>query len=335
MIVRLPNWLGDALMATPVYKNLSEIDTLILFGPPTFLNLFEDFPKVNLLPFYKKEKKINIENLKKFKKERALLLTNSFSSAWLFFRAGFKEIMGYSTDLRGFLLSKKVKPPTTKLHQTEKYLYLIEKLGFPIKHKELTLPLKEEKILKAAHFLLEKKIELGKKPLILLAPGAAYGPAKKWPEDYYKKLAELLTKEGFFILIVGSLAEREIGNYIMRDLKGVYNLCGETEITLLAGIFLLSNLLISNDSGLMHLGAALKIPQIAIFGSTDPTLTGPLNPKAIVLKTTIECSPCFKRTCPMGHYLCLKGISVEEVFRKIKSLPLGILEPKNSFHNVS
>lgn len=333
MVIRIPNWLGDALMATPIYKNLSVEDSLMLFGPPSFLKLFEDFPRVSLLPFYKKEKKINLKNLKKFKQERALLLTNSFSSAWLFFRAGFREIMGYSTDLRGFLLTKKVKPPQVKMHQREKYLYLIEKLGFTVKEKELTLPLKKEKILKAERFLWEKKIELGKNPLILIAPGAAYGPAKKWPEDYYKKLAEKLTKEGFRVLIVGSMAEKETGHYIMKDLQGVYNLCGETEITLLAGIFLLSNILISNDSGLMHLAAALKIPQIAIFGSTDPTLTGPLNPKARVLQTTLSCSPCFKRICPKGNYQCLREITVEEVYKKIKSFSSEVFEPKNSFHN--
>ncbi|MFN3504760.1 MAG: lipopolysaccharide heptosyltransferase II [Caldimicrobium sp.] len=335
MLIRLPNWLGDALMATPVYENLRTYEELILFGPAPFINLFEDFPKVKILPYYKGKNKLNLKNLKTYQNERALLLTNSFSSAWLFFRAGFKEIMGYSTDLRGLLLTKKIKPPKEKLHQRDYYLYLIEKLGFKAKKKDLILPLKEEKILEAKNFLKRKGLEVGKSPLILIAPGAAYGPAKKWPEECYKKLAKKLVKKGFNILIVGSEAEKKLGDYIKDGSEGIFNLCGETKITTLAGIFWLANLLISNDSGLMHLGAALKIPQIALFGSTDPELTSPLNPKAIVLKIELDCSPCFKRQCPKGHYNCLRGITPEAVLQKILTLPEEYFAPKSSFHNES
>ncbi|MFN3567424.1 MAG: lipopolysaccharide heptosyltransferase II [Caldimicrobium sp.] len=335
MLIRLPNWLGDALMATPVYENLRSYEKLILFGPATFVNLFEDFPQVKILPYYKGNNKLNLANLKPYKNERALLLTNSFSSAWLFFRADFKEVMGYSTDLRGFLLTKKVNPPKEKLHQRDYYLYLIEKLGFTLKQRDLILPLKEEKILEAQKFLKNKGIEIERAPLILIAPGAAYGPAKKWPEDYYRKLSQELVKKGFNILIVGSEGEKLLGDYIKGEAKGIYNLCGETTITTLAGIFSLSNLLISNDSGLMHLGAALKIPQIAIFGSTDPLFTAPLNPRAIILKLNLDCSPCFKRECPKGHYNCLRSITPDEVLQKILTLPQDYFKPKNSFQNGS
>ncbi len=320
MIVRIPNWLGDAIMATPVYNNLCDKEELYLFGPPSFLNLFEDFPGVTLLPYLKENKKFSLEELKKFKNQKALLLTNSFSSAWLFWRAGFKEIMGYATDGRSLLLTKRIKPPHGKIHQRDYYLYLLEKLGYNIRDRELVLPLREEKIRAAEGFLKALKIELGKSPFIVMAPGAAYGPAKKWPEDYYRALAKKLVKEGFRVLVVGKGEERALGDYIQDNLKEVYNLCGVTEITLLAGILKLSVLLVSNDSGLMHLGAALKLPQIAIFGSTDPLLTGPLNPKAKVLKISIDCSPCFERTCPKGHYHCLKAITPEEVLEEIKNL---------------
>ncbi|MFN4196964.1 MAG: lipopolysaccharide heptosyltransferase II, partial [Caldimicrobium sp.] len=237
--------------------------------------------------------------------------------------------------LRGFLLAKKVIPPKDKLHQRDYYLYLIEKLGFKLKQRDLILPLKEEKILEAQKFLKSKGIEVGKTPLILIAPGAAYGPAKKWPEDYYKKLCKELVKKGFSILIVGTEGERILGDYIKGEMKGIFNLCGETNITTLAGIFTLSNLLISNDSGLMHLGAALKIPQIALFGSTDPQLTAPLNPRAVILNLKLNCSPCFKRKCPKGHYNCLRGITPEEVLQKILTMPQEYFVPKSSFQNVS
>ncbi|MGB9761122.1 MAG: lipopolysaccharide heptosyltransferase II [Caldimicrobium thiodismutans] len=319
MLLRIPNWLGDALMATPVYDNLKDLEEIILFGKESFIKLFEDFPKVKILPYDPNDCKKNLEILKPFKKEKGLLLTNSFSSAFLFFRAGISERIGYTTDLRGFLLTKKIKPPKEKLHQRDKYLYLLEALKIPIKRRDLVLYLSEEKVEKAKNFLKELKIDLSR-PIILIAPGAAYGPAKKWPISYFRELLEKLSREGYTLLVVGGENEAEEGKFLSEGLKNTYNLCGKTEITLLAGLFKLSTLLISNDSGLMHLGAALRISQIAIFGSTDPEYTGPLNPKAIVLKEDLPCSPCFERTCPKGNYRCLKEITpqrVYEVFKKI------------------
>lgn len=306
-------------MATPVYENLRELEEIILFGPEGFIKLFEDFPNTKILPFYRNNTKRNLENLKPYKHEKGLLLTNSFSSAFLFWRAGIRERLGFATDLRGPLLTKKIKPPKEKMHQKDKYLYLISALGFPVRKRELILYLSEEKIERAKAFLKELGINLSK-PLILLSPGAAYGPAKKWPLSYFRKLSERLSKEGFSLLIVGGEREIEEGRILSEDLKGVYNLCGKTEITLLAGIFKLSALLISNDSGLMHLGAVLKIPQIAIFGSTDPEYTGPLNPKATLLKASLPCSPCFERTCRKGHYQCLKEISPERVYESVRNI---------------
>jgi len=323
MLIRIPNWLGDALMATPVYENLSyalkDGEELLLFGPKAFINLFEDFPRVKLLPFDKEDPKKNLEILRPYREETGILLTNSFSSAWLFFRARIKERMGYNTDLRGLLLTKKVKPPKEKMHQRDRYLYLITAFGYEVKTRELIFYYREEKLDRVYRFLKEVGLN-PERPFLVFATGAAYGPAKKWPLEYFRKLSELLTKEGFEVCLVGSEREREEGEWVASNLKGIYNLCGKTDITLLPYIFLLSKALVSNDSGLMHLGAALKIPQIAIFGSTDPEVTGPLNPYAIVLKSDLPCSPCFERTCPKGNYQCLKEISVERVWKELQKI---------------
>jgi heptosyltransferase-2 len=320
MLLRLPNWLGDALMATPVYENLKDLEELILFGPASFVELFEDFPHCKILPFYPRSTKENLQNLRAYQKEKGLLLTNSFSSAWLFFRAGLKERMGFATDARGLLLTRRVSPPPKGMHQRDKYLYLLEKLGYPVVKRELTLYLKEEKLERARNFLKALGVDPDDEKLVLLAPGAAYGPAKKWPDNYYKDIAEKLLSQGLRVLVVGGGKEIQAGNFICQGLKGAVNLCGKTEITTLAGIFALSKALISNDSGLMHLGSALKLPQIAIFGSTDPALTGPLNPRALIIKRYLDCSPCFKRECPKGDYRCLRDISPDEVFQRFLEL---------------
>ncbi len=320
MVIRIPNWLGDALMATPVYYNLrgflKEKEKVLLLGPPHIIPLFKEFPDTEVLPFYKGDFRKTVELLKPYKEEVGLLLTNSFSSAWLFFRAGLKERWGYAKDLRRFLLTRAVKPPKQKLHQRDYYLNLLKELGLPCEFSDLILPLSREIIELAEAFL--KGIE---RPFIVLAPGAAYGPAKMWPKEYYRELAKNLVRQGYRIIICGSEKEKEVGDYIKEGVSGVYNFCGKTDLLQVAGIFSLAKAVVSNDSGLMHLAAALKVPQVAIFGSTDPELTGPLNPKAVVLKKELPCSPCFKRTCKYGHYNCLKTIYPEEVLENLlKSL---------------
>ncbi len=319
MVIRIPNWLGDALMATPVYYNLCQSliseEKLYLFGPPQIVELFKDFPNVGILYYKKGRTKDNLAVLKPFKRHIGLLLPNSFSSAWLFFRAGLKERWGYAKDLRRFLLTKAVKPPKKRLHQKDYYLNLLKELGLPCEFRDLVLPLSCEVIEQAE--LLLKGID---RPFIVLAPGAAYGPAKMWPKDYYRELARKLVKHGYRVVICGSEREREVGEYIKEGVSGVYNFCGKTDLPTVAGIFSLAEAVVSNDSGLMHLAAALKVPQVAIFGSTDPELTGPLNPKAVVLKKKLPCSPCFKRTCKYGHYNCLKYISPKEVLHSLLKL---------------
>lgn len=319
MVIRIPNWLGDAIMATPVYYNLSLYEKIYLFGPPNLLPLFRYFPNVVLLPYHKDNLKENIKTLKLYKDHVGLLLTNSFSSAWLFFRAGLKERWGYARDLRSFLLTKAVKPPKRELHQKDYYLYLLRALNFKLSSEDLVLFLKDEVVEKTRLFLKSIDKEIFRHKLIAIAPGAAYGPAKMWPKENYRKLALYLTKSGYKILIMGGEKEFPLGEYIKDKNNEILNLCGKTDLLTVAGVFSIVEAVISNDSGLMHLAAALKVPQIAIFGSTDPELTGPLNPNAVVLKKDLPCSPCFKRTCKHGHYLCLRDISVEEVISALEN----------------
>lgn len=320
MLVRIPNWLGDALMATPVYYNLflNLEEELYLFGFSPIVELFKFFPRVKILPFYKEDFKKNLETLKPFKTQKGLLLTNSFSSAWLFFRAKIKERWGYATDLRRFLLTKSIEVPSQRLHQRNYYLYLIEALGFKVKERGLKLYLKEEVFEKVEEFFKKQNLKL-EESFVVLAPSAAYGPAKMWPTEYYKILAEKFVQKGYNILVVGSYSEKEKGEFIREpNPEKIFNLCGLTDLITLSGIFSLSTLIVSNDSGLMHLAACLKKPQVAIFGSTDPELTGPLNPKAKVIKKKFPCSPCFERRCPYKHYKCLRSITPEEVWEVAK-----------------
>jgi len=323
MLVRTPNWLGDALMATPVYYNLSKLGKVYLFGHRNFINLFSHFPNILTIPYNPSDFFENLRVLRQFiKKEnisQGLLLTNSFSSAFLFFLSGLKERIGYRGDLRDFLLTKPIKKPKKPVHQVDFYLNVLEALGIPITSCELYFPINEVMLARAEKILRKIKIK-DSEPYVVFAPGATYGPAKKWPQDYFRKVAYELSSQGVYVLIVGSKAEYQDGEFITSGIGLTYNLCGMTSLEDLPGIFLKAKALVSNDSGLMHLGAALKIPQIAIFGSTSPELTGPKNPKAVVLKKDFACSPCFQRTCKYKDYRCLKSIIPEEVLRSLMTV---------------
>jgi len=323
MLVRTPNWLGDALMATPVYYNLSQLGKVYLFGHKNFINLFSHFPNTVTIPYdpsdFFKNIKILRELIEREKLTQGLLLTNSFSSAFIFFLARVKERIGYRGDLRDLLLTKAIDKPKKPVHQVNYYLYLLEALGMPIVSRDLYFPVNESLPARSKKVLKELKLD-ERTPYVVFAPGAAYGPAKRWPLEYFKEVAKVLSFRGISVLVVGGRAEFSDGEFIISGINRGYNLCGKTLLEDLPGLFLGAKALVSNDSGLMHLGAALKVHQVAIFGSTSPELTGPKNPRAIVLKKESPCSPCFRRTCKHKDYRCLKSITPDEVLRSLAKL---------------
>ena len=152
------------------------------------------------------------------------------------------------------------------------------------------------------------------RPVVACLPGAEYGPAKAWPVESFAELGRRLAEAGFAIWVLGSDADRPAGERI-RAVVGTdaRNLCGETSLADAADLLSLARFVVSNDSGLMHVAAAVDRPVVAVFGSSSPAYTPPLATRAEVLYRGLSCSPCFERRCPFGHYACLRGISVEEV----------------------
>ena len=311
LLVRLPNWVGDAVMASPTLLNLLPVyDSLALIGRPHVLELFKGLSGLKgLFPLPPGRKPLlELSRRLRGRFEAGLLLPNSFSSALLFFLARVKNRAGYQADGRGLLLTHPVKRPRKKLHQRDYYLHLLASLGLETHSRELRLFLPEEARRRAEHFLTALP-----SPLAVLAPGAAFGPAKRWPLARYRALAYHLRRAGFSLVILGSREEHAAGAEIAKDLARARNLCGQLDLATAAAIIARADLFVSNDSGLMHVAAAAKVPQVAIFGSTDPERTGPLNPRARVIKAQVPCSPCFARTCKRG-YACFNEIEVTQVF---------------------
>ncbi len=242
--------------------------------------------------------------------DRFYVLLLSFSSAWTAWRSGASERIGYRGQFRAPLLRPALSPraPGRSVHLTREYLDLIDPaLELDCYPPRLDLPGSwvADQLARTCRQVPER--------FAAIAPGAVYGPAKAWPAERYRELAlGLRDRAGVPVLILGTKDEQPLAEEVRRGEKGILNWCGATDLPGLVAVLSRAELLVSNDSGSMHVMAALRRPQVAIFGSTSPAWTGPVNSKAAVVASGLQCAPCFARTCRYGHYECLKRVSVAE-----------------------
>ena len=313
IIVRLPNWIGDVVMATPVLTDLrghfpDAMITAMCQSPISDL-LKHDVAIDELLCFRPHE--APIDKLRDGKYDLGILLPHSFSSAAWFWRGSVKHRLGFSGQWRSLLLTDRIKRPNGAMHQVEYYKHLLVPLDIPISHTAPRLYLTESEKIGAKKLLLSKGYREGCS-IIGINPGAAYGTAKCWPADRFRELALRLLQQDktAFVVFFGDKA-----SFDLADGDRIIHLVGATTLRELACLIQLCDVLITNDSGPMHIGAALNTPLVALFGSTDETRTGPWGQKDAVMSIHASCSPCFKRTCPCD-FRCMKQIGVEEVMKK-------------------
>lgn len=330
ILIRGTNWVGDALMTTPAVTAIRHnfpnacISMLVV---PWVMDLFIHNPYVDeVIPYFREGrhkglqgKLALIRELKEQKFDLSILLQNAFEAALLAWGARIPRRVGYNTDLRGPLLTQAValRPEYKKMHQTEYYLAMIRDLGLAASGSDMILPVPDEYNSRIIQRL--KEYGFGGKPLIALAPGATYGSAKMWPGKRFSLLAaEVVRHWGARLIILGSDQEKGVGNDIVGSVgkDAAVNLCGATSLLEAAAWIRQATLFISNDSGLMHMAAALSKPQLAIFGPTDRITTGPRNRKAVIISHETACAPCLKVSCPTDHR-CMESITVEEVFEAV------------------
>lgn len=276
--------------------------------------------------------------------DTALLLPNSFRSALIVWRAGIPERWGYRTDARGPLLTRAIPRAPEGVHQVEYYQQLVHELGFPNGAREPRLEMTPERQAAGAEALARAGWDRNT-PLVALAPGAAYGGAKRWPAESFAELARGLAAGGVTTVMVGSAADAETAAEVMRALdeggsgsvqreaRRVLSLVGNTDLPTLAGVFANCRGLVTNDSGAMHLAAALGVRVTAIFGPTDERVTGlrgrgpdrsvgaasrvRLQVDHAILSIPVWCRPCLLRECPLDHS-CMRGIGVEAVLAEAR-----------------
>jgi heptosyltransferase-2 len=349
LLVRGVNWLGDAVMTTPALLRLRERFPdahIALLTPEKLRDLWMNHPAVDeIISFAAGESVFAIgKKLRAGKFDTALVLPNSPRSGIEVFLAGIPKRVGYARPWRNFFLTDVIMPradavkmrkrseteikelisqaggPRSPIpasaHQSYEYLHLAAAMGAGAESLPAQLSVTPQEVEAA-----KTKFGLGNASTVFgLNAGAEYGPAKRWPADRFIAAAkEIQKKTNCAWNLFGGRGDLEITNPIetaLRDSGQVFNLAGKTSLRELMALMKLCRVVLTNDSGPMHVAAALGVPVVAIFGSTSPELTGPISGKARILKSDAPCSPCFLRECPID-FRCMNGISVEQVVEEV------------------
>jgi heptosyltransferase II len=324
LLVRMPNWIGDAVMALPVLGSLAASRAGIevwAAGEPWLGDLLSPGLGVRGALTIRRDR-----GMKALRREAAairalgfdagLLLTNSFGTALLFRLAGIPGRWGYLRDARGPLLTRRVRvrEALEPRHQRDYYLDLLVGLGFSPSFAGSGLAVTAVERAAAERRLDEAGRDRAR-PLVIINPGAAYGPAKRWPADRFAALARLFqARAGAEIALVGSAGEKDIAAAVAAGLeRPALNLAGATTLRELLALIGLARLFVTNDTGPMHIADALETPILAVFGPTEPAVTGPVGSRAAVLRKEVPCWPCLYRKCPYDHR-CMISIAPEEAF---------------------
>jgi heptosyltransferase II len=324
-LIIAPSWIGDTVAAQPLFMRLREqhpdarIDVL---APPWVAAVLHAMPEVNgdviNNPFAHGQLRLRdrwalARELKRNKYDVAYVLPNSLKSALIPFFAGIPKRVGFIGESRYGLINVRhtLDEKATPL-QVERYAILAEE-----PHRPLPRPLPNPRLNVDAAAVTGSLQNLGLSASptpVIFCPGAEYGPAKRWPEQHFAELAQKLAAQGTPVWLLGSKKDAPVGDEIVRLSQGAArNLCGVTNLEQAVHLLSIARHVVTNDSGLMHVTAALGTPLTALFGSSSPGYTPPLSDKAQTIWLKLECSPCFQRECPLGHLNCLRGISAERV----------------------
>jgi len=331
LVILAPNWLGDAVMALPAIADVRRASPdarITVAARAPIAPLFSLVPGVSETIVLSKPASIGDvarwtaigAELSDRTFDTALVLPNSIHAAFVASRAGIPERWGYRTPFRGRLLTRAIARGGA-MHQAEYYQRLVRELGFPSGPLEPRI-LVPDAARAAGDRLLAEAGWNGRTPLVALAPGAAYGGAKRWPPESFAELAATLAADGVSCVMIGSAADAATA----AELKGapafdhdaarasarqagvpIFDLVGKTDLPTLAGAMTRCRALVTNDSGAMHLAAAAGVKVAAVFGPTNEHATRPLGDAHAVIAHPVWCRPCMLRECPIDHR-CMRGV---------------------------
>jgi heptosyltransferase II len=345
ILIRATNWVGDAIMALPALRAVNKRfpgAEIAIVARPYVAEIYRDQQICDqLIPYdpqgihagFSRRESLAAE-LRTQKFDVALLLQNAFDAAWLAWRANIPERIGYARDGRSFLLTKALpvpKPGEIPAHEKFYYLELLHRAGWLDSVPDesfIAMNVPEEKRLRAAGFLAES----GARPhalRIALGAGASYGSARCWPPQRFAEMANRLqSRTEADIILFGTAAESAVSNAIAVEMhQPPVDLTGKTAIADLPALLSQCHLFIGNDSGAMHVAAAVGLPIVAVFGPTDPFGTAPVTPRCSIVQVKPYCSPCFLRRCPTDHR-CMTKITPEMVETAVRPWLSSIEAPR-------
>ena len=338
VLVVAPNWLGDAVMALPALADIRRAHAqarLIVAARPSVAPLYSMVPGVDATMETvwrgsvtdRRRLQEDAQQILAEQIERAILFPNSFASAWVVHRARVKDRWGYAADLRRLLLTRAVRRPRGSRHQGAYYQHLVRELGIPTGPLEPVLRVPGSAVEEARSLLRTRGWEESR-PMLVVAPGAAYGTAKRWlPRHFAALISRAIRETGVHVVLVGAPKDAESARLVLdstggAERGGVSDLTGATTLQTLAGVLSLAAVCVSNDSGAMHLAGAVGTPLAALFGPTREKETAPLTRhggRSDVLINHVWCRPCMLRECPFDHQ-CMTGLKPERVFESVRVL---------------
>ena len=324
-LIVAPAWIGDTVMAQPLFMRLHrripglQLDAL---APPWVAPVLRRMPEIAGIidnPFAHGELSLGARfrlgrQLAQHRYRQAYVLPNSAKSALLPFFAGIPERIGFTGEARYGLLNRRhTLDEDTLPRMVERFAQLAQApdtpLERPVENPRLTSTEEQQAATLGA-------LGIERPPRVAaFCPGAEYGPAKRWPARHFAALADALAERGCAVWLLGSPKDRPIGDEIIRLARHakLRNFCGETALAQAIDLIAATDFVVCNDSGLMHVAAALDRPLVAIYGSSSPGFTPPLSDRATILSLNLDCSPCFKRECPLGHLDCLNKLEPQRV----------------------
>jgi heptosyltransferase-2 len=330
-LIVAPQWIGDAVMTEPLMRRLHARGEQLTVGAlPWVAPVYRAMPHVHaVIEFPFRHGGLQWQARRAMAKQlrgqfdNAYVLPNSLKSALLPFLAGIRRRVGYSGESRFVLLNERLTNPKGERPPMVAYYSALSGEGAigDLVQDRPHLQLPENVVAQALQHL-----GVTRGSFAVFAPGAEFGPAKRWPAAHFASLAKSLAEQGIPVLLLGSGKEsplcEEIAAPVLAQHPGsVFNLAGKTTLEQALSAISAAKFVVSNDSGLMHVAAAFGVPQVAVFGSSSPLHTPPLNPLATVFwlkndlsyQPPLDCAPCFQRTCPLGHTRCLVDVTPEKV----------------------
>jgi heptosyltransferase II len=332
IVVRAPTWVGDAVMSLPALHELRRIVPeahIAVAAPPGTADIFIDSDSVNEIMVQSRGGLLStFSQAGEWRKRHfdlALIFQNSFGSAAVASLGRVPTRIGYATDQRSFLLTHPLALPEWKNKRHESFYYLnivaaLERLlpgtsTVNTTEPQFALHVSEERKETARRLLVEEGGDVTK-PIVLLCPGSINSRAKRWPAERYAALADRLAQGGFTVALIGSPGELSVSEEVAAHAQSPATmLTGKTTVAEAVALISIADVLITNDTGPAHIGAALKTRTLVIFGPTNPLTTYPMSPNAEIIRHPPDCAPCMLRDCPIDHR-CMTAIMPDEVFER-------------------